>query len=201
MTKVDVKGKIVLGDIMKSKDKSKKYISITLKKIITSIFFLISILYIAIFYNKYFRKNNVYATEADISLQEIKISNAEPVNIEDIIDNNSQDKEKIEYFTEEIDLEYITKYQDNTLLPKGTIQVIQEGRQGKQQIIKKRVYNRDELISEEQVSCKVTKAALNKIVEVGTAKYKNNYKVKVGNTIYVTSDRLSVMVEPNESSR
>lgn len=197
MTKVDVKGKIVLGDIMKSK----KYISITLKKIITSIFFLISILYIAIFYNKYFRKNNVYATEADVSLQEIKISNAEPVNIEDIIDNNSQDKEKIEYFTEEIDLEYITKYQDNTLLPKGTIQVIQEGRQGKQQIIKKRVYNRDELISEEQVSCKVTKAALNKIVEVGTAKYKNNYKVKVDNTIYVTSDRLSVMVEPNESSR
>lgn len=201
MTKIDVKGKIVLGDVMKSKDKSKKQIKITVKKIIISVFFLISILYIAVFYNKYFRKNNVYATETAVEMQKIKISNANPVNIEEIINNNSRDKEKIEYFTEEIELEYITKYQDNSLLPKGTIQVIQEGRQGKQQIVKRRVYNNDELISEEQVSCKVTKAALNKVVEVGTAKYKNNYKIKVGDTLYVTSDRLSVMIEPNEQAR
>lgn len=201
MTKIDVKGKIVLGDIMKSKDKSTKQIKITAKKMIISAFFLVSILYIAIFYNKYFRKNNVYATETAVEMKEIKISNAKLVNIEEIINKNSRDKEKVEYFTEEIELEYITKYQDNSLLPKGTIQVIQEGRQGKQQIIKRRVYNNDELISEEKVSCKVTKAALNKIVEIGTAKYKNNYKIKVGDTLYVTSDRLSVMVEPNEEAR
>ena len=201
MTKIDVKGKIVLGDIMKSKDKSTKQIKITAKKMIISAFFLVSILYIAIFYNKYFRKNNVYATETAVEMKEIKISNAKLVNIVEIINKNSHDKEKIEYFTEEIELEYITKYQDNSLLPKGTIQVIQEGRQGKQQIVKRRVYNKDELISEEQVSCKVTKAALNKIVEVGTAKYKNNYKIKVGDTLYVTSDRLSVMAEPNEEAR
>ena len=158
-------------------------------------------MYIAIFYNKYFEKNNVYAKETSIEIENIKISNAKPINIEEVINKNSSIKERIEYVTEDIELEYITKYKDNDLLPKGTIQVTQEGRQGKQQIIKKKVYQNDELISEEQVSCKVTKAAINKIVEVGTARYKSNYKIKVGDTLYVTSDRLSVMIEPNENSR
>lgn len=201
LTKIDLKGKIVLGDSMKSKDKSKKHINIVAKKIAISCIFLISILCIAVFYNKHFRKNNVYATETATQIENIKISNAKPINLDEIINKNSKEKEKIEYSTEEIELEYLTKYKDNELLPKGMIQVIQEGRQGKQQIVKRRVYNNDELISEEQVSCKVTKAALNKIVEVGTAKYKSNYKIKVGDTLYVTSDRLSVMVEPNEQSR
>lgn len=186
---------------MRSKDKIKKRINLTGKKIIISCAFFISILYIAIFYNKYFEKNNVYAKETSIEIENIKISNAKPINIEEVINKNSSIKERIEYVTEDIELEYITKYKDNDLLPKGTIQVTQEGRQGKQQIIKKKVYQNDELISEEQVSCKVTKAAINKIVEVGTARYKSNYKIKVGDTLYVTSDRLSVMIEPNENSR
>ena len=201
MTKKDYKCKIVLGDIMKSKDKGKKRINLTLKKIIISCAFFISILYISIFYNSYFEKNNVYAKETSIEAEDIKISDAKPINIEEIISKNSGNKEKIEYVTEDIDLEYITKYKDNDLLPKGIIQVVQEGRQGKQQIIKKRVYQNDELISEEQVLCKVTKAAINKIVEVGASKYKSNYKIKIGDTLYVTSDRLPVMVEPSENAR
>ncbi|MBO6243447.1 MAG: glucosaminidase domain-containing protein, partial [Clostridia bacterium] len=44
----------------------------------------------------------------------------------------------------------------------------------------------------------VTKASVNKIVELGTANYSSNYKIKVGDTLYATSDRLSVMVEPSE---
>ena len=42
---------------------------------------------------------------------------------------------------------------------------------------------------------------MNKIVEIGTGNYTSNYQVKVGDTLYVTSDRLSVMVEPNEQSQ
>lgn len=86
-------------------------------------------------------------------------------------------------------------------LPKNTIQVIQEGREGKQEITKKRTYINDEVVSEEQVSIKVTKGSVNKIVEIGTANYTSNYKVKVGDTLYVTSDRLAVMTEPNENSQ
>ena len=57
------------------------------------------------------------------------------------------------------------------------------------------------MISEEQVNSKITKAAVNKIVEVGTNNYKSNYKVKIGDVVYVTSDRAEVMTEPNENTQ
>ena len=40
-------------------------------------------------------------------------------------------------------------------LPKNTIQVVQEGREGKQEITKKRIYTNGEVTSEEQVSIKI----------------------------------------------
>ena len=86
-------------------------------------------------------------------------------------------------------------------LPKNTIQVVQEGREGKQEITKKRIYTNGEVISEEQVSIKITKGSVDKIVEIGTANYTNNYNAKVGDTIYVTADRLAVMTEPNENAQ
>ena len=154
-----------------------------------------------IFYNIYFDKNKVYAKETNSESEDsITISKAEQVNLEEIINNNFSEKQKEEYFVEEAELEYITKYTTNPDLPKGMIQVVQEGREGTQEITKKRVYENNQVISEEQVSAKVTKAAINKIVEIGGGAYKSNYKVKVGDTVYVTSDRLSVYVEPNDNS-
>ena len=86
-------------------------------------------------------------------------------------------------------------------LPKNTIQVVQEGREGKQEITKKRIYTNGEVTSEEQVSIKITKGSVDKIEEIGTANYTNNYNAKVGDTIYVTADRLAVMTEPNENAQ
>ena len=189
---------------MKAKDKSRKYKKITLKKLIISMASILIILYSIIFYNYYFAKNEVYAkeTSADISeSQSVEISNAENINLDEIIENNTKNQQTEEYTTEEAVLEYITKYKSNAELPKGMIQVVQEGREGTQQIIKKNTYQNGELVSEEQVGSKVTKAAVNKIVEIGSGNYTSNYKVKAGDTIYVTSDRLGVMVEPNEQSQ
>lgn len=189
---------------MKSKDKSRNHIRITLKNLIAFFAFIIIILYGIVFYNYFLTKNEVYAKETNansIENEDLEISDAQKINLDEIINNNTQNKQKEEYLVEETDLEYITKYQQNASLPKGIIQVVQEGRQGKQQIYKKRVYENEEIISEEQISSKVTKAAVNKIVEVGTGNYTSNYKVKVGDTVYVTSDRVGVMVEPDENSQ
>lgn len=185
---------------MKSKDKKRKHIKLNIKNIITFFAFITIVLYIAIFYNLYFGKNKVYATDSiPENNEEVNISQAEEVNIDKIIEENLAGKE--EYSAQEVELEYITKYNNNPQLPKGTIQVVQEGREGKQEVVIKKRYNENnEVISEEQVSSKITKAAINKIVNVGTGNFKNNYTAKVGDTIYVTSDRLSVMLEPNESS-
>lgn len=191
---------------MKAKDKGRKKqkigIKITLKSSITFLAFLISLLYCVIFYNYYFGRNHVYASETlSREVQNVSISKAEEIDIEKIIEQNAKEGKKEEYIVEETVLEYITKYKNNNSLPKGQMQVVQEGREGKQQITTKKVYEKDELIAEEQVSTKVTKASVNKIVEIGTANYSSNYKVKVGDKLFVTSDRLSVMVEPNEQAQ
>ncbi len=189
---------------MKAKDKKNKYVKLTIKRIIILFVFVIIILYGILFYNYYISKNEVYAKEVNANISnanKTEISQARPVNLDEIIEVNTQNKQKEEYTIEEIDLEYITKYQTNTNLPKGMIQVLQEGREGKQQITKKRTYENGEMVSEEQISSKVTKASIDKIVEVGEGNLISNYKVKVGDTIYVTSDRANVMAEPKEESQ
>lgn len=191
----------------KAKDKAKRQLKIqmkiTLKNVITFLAFIISVLYLVIFYNYYFGQSSVYAsgTTTLANVENTKISEAKEIDIEEIINKNQKDGQKEEYLVEETTLEYITKYKNNNSLPKGTLQVVQEGREGKQEITKKRIYQNGELVVEEQVSCKITKASVNKIVEVGTANYTSNYKVKVGDTLYATSDRLAVRVEPSEDAQ
>lgn len=186
---------------MKAKDKKRKFIFFTIKNIIIFSITVISIFYIIIFYHYYFGENTVYATETSAQIEELKLSQAEKIDIDTYIQNNAKEGVKEEYTVEEVELEYMTKYKNNSSLPKGVLQVTQEGREGKQQITTKKTYQNDELINEEQISAKITKAALDKIVEVGTGSGSSNYEVKVGDSVYVTSDRLSVRLEPNENSQ
>ena len=158
---------------MKAKDKKKKYIFFTLKNIIIFSIAVISIFYIIIFYHYYFGESVVYATEVSSPVNDLELSEAEKIDIDSYIQNNSKEAIKEEYTVEEVELEFITKYKNNASLPKGTLQVTQEGRKGKQQITTKKTYENDQLINEEQVSAKITKAAVNKIVEVGTGTRKS----------------------------
>lgn len=174
---------------MKTKENKKIYIIFTIFILLFSIFLIINII-----------KNNTYAKETNIENTNIKISNAKNIDIYEIINKNAKTSqtEKIEK-REEV-LEFITKYKTNKDLPKGTIQVIQEGREGTQQISVRKIYNGEELISEEQISAKVTKASIDKIVEIGGASYTNNYKIKTGESVFVTADRIAVMLEPDINS-
>ena len=119
MTKEIIKGTIFLGDYMKAKDKGRKKqkigIKITLKSSITFLAFLISLLYCVIFYNYYFGRNHVYASETlSREVQNVSISKAEEIDIEKIIEQNAKEGKKEEYIVEETVLEYITKYRNNS---------------------------------------------------------------------------------------
>ena len=192
----------MIGDNMKSKEKKEKKVKLTIKNLIYILICMVFILYGIIFYNLYFSKE-VYATEENIDnrAEEAKISKAEEINLDEIITQNTNDGQREEYEVKEEVLEYITKYRTNNALPKGMVQVVQEGRQGTQEITIKKTYKDEELINEEQVNQKVTKASINKIVEIGGGARKSNYTVKVGDIVYVTSDRLSVMAEPDENAQ
>lgn len=175
---------------MKTKDNRKLYI-----------FFAATILLIIILIIMLIVKNNSYAKETSMDNKNVKISNAKNIDIYEIIKKNSNEENKEEIETKEEVLEFITKYKVNKDLPQDTIQVIQEGREGIQQISIKKIYQEGKLISEEQVDAKVIKASIDKIVEIGGANYKSNYKIKAGESVFVTADRTGVMANPDSSSQ
>ena len=181
---------------MKTKENKKQKNS----KNIFIIFILVILLIMCVIYYVYSNKKQIYAT-SNLNIKNIKISNTNTIDIEEIISRNTKEKAREEIIVEETELEYITKYKNNDKLPKGTIQIIQEGRNGTQKIYTRKIYNNDELIKEEQIKSNITKSAVNKIVEIGTANYTSNYKAKVGDALYVTSDRLSIMLENDENSQ
>ena len=187
---------------MKSKDKVKKR-GISLKNIIIFFAFITVLLYLVTCYNYYLTENEVLAkeTDAEVESTEVKISNADVINLDELISANTSGGASEEYVTEEVDLEYITKYNENPELPTGVIQVVQEGREGKQEVTTKKTYENGQVVSEEQISSKVTKASVDKIVEVGSGSRKSTYKVKVGDIVYTTSDRTEVRVEPSEEAQ
>ena len=207
-----MKSKEKEGKVHKIKEqKSKEIKAFTIKKILISAIFIISIIYVYIAYNLYFAGEEVYASEttsstvlsknnSNIEKTNTKISNAVKIEISDIINKNFNSNLKEEYIKQETILEYNTTYINDNSLAKETLQVTQEGRQGIQEVTIKKIYENDELIKEEQVGSKIIKASLNKIVKVGTGKNIKKYKVKVGEKVYVTSNRLELKPEPNEET-
>lgn len=143
----------------------------------------------------------VHTQETSSTGVEVKLQkNQNPINLNEILKENTSEEISEEMVLEEIDLEYTTEYRNNNSLPKGTIQVVQEGRDGKQNAIIIKKYKEDELISEELVSENLIKASINRIVEIGTGSGINHYKPKVGDTVFVTSNNLAVKLEPDKDS-
>lgn len=114
------------------------------------------------------------------------------IDIDNIISENLEKAEKEEIETQVVELEYETEYKNNSNLPKGMVKVLQQGQDGKQELIIRKKYEGAELISNEQIGRKMITPCLNKIVEVGTASYYDNHKIKIGQTVYATPYSLSL---------
>ena len=113
------------------------------------------------------------------------ISNAEIIDLDEIINKNSRNngyREEITVRQEE--LEYITKYRNNDNIYIGKTEIAQEGKNGIQAITTKKVFDENgKLIKEEQVSAVVVKSSINKVIDIGTKKYvKPKPKVLTGTT-------------------
>lgn len=86
---------------------------------------------------------------------------------EKITENLSKSKRE-ELVTETVELEYQTQYVDDDSLKKGKTKVLQKGKDGTQEIIIRKIYVGDELISDEQVGRRIIEQPTNKIIGVGT---------------------------------
>ena len=117
------------------------------------------------------------------------------IDIDDIIAKNLNESGKEELKTEVVELEYETEYQNNDKLPKGMVKVLQQGQDGKQELIIRKEYQGEEEISNEQIGRKILTPCVNKIVEVGTASYYDKRKIKNGDIVYSTPYTLSLREE------
>ena len=178
--------------------------------IITAIIIAVIII-VAIIINRivhYQVKQEVIATKAKSSNELLKDneiewfeSNDDTQNdIYDIINENVNKTEKEEIQTETVELEYETEYTNNEELPKGMVKVLQQGEDGKQELIIRKKYNGEELVSDEQIGRKITSPCINKIVEVGTASYYDKHTIKVGETVYSTPYNLAIRENPEKGA-
>ena len=101
---------------------------------------------------------------------------------------------------DEVDLDYTTEYVENSELPTGTIQVKEEGVDGKQMMVIIKTYGGNEYISEERIEGKVVQEAKNKIVEIGTGEGTNNYTPKEGDSLWTTPERVKLREAPNKKA-
>ena len=179
------------------------------KKIIIGIVITLAALLIIVIIGKLVISKQVEESIVTISADENKKQseiewhsedNQDSVDINDILKQNLQEKGKAEIETQEVDLEYETEYKENNQLSKGTVKVIQQGKDGKQELIIKKVYSGDEVISDEQIGRKIIEPCINKIVEVGTASGGSKHTIKVGDFVYSTPDELELKKSSSKDS-
>ncbi len=180
---------------------NKKHITIKTKIAITVIIILVITVLTLSAYLIVTRKKIIYAMSLQSENEKTyKTIEKNTANLEEIISKNINNVKKEEIIKKEIDLEYITKYNNNPNLPTGIIQVIQEGIDGKQEEITKKTYQGNKIVKEEVVGNTVIKSSVNKIVEIGTGGYARKYNVKVGDKLYVTTNFLAVRIDAKEDS-
>lgn len=185
---------------MITKENKNKVIKTKLTHFIYWIACTIILLLFFLIYNLEIGKSKSYA-ETSNPMETVKISQADRMDLDDFIQANSEEKEVEEYHQEEQVLEYLTEYKTNSEIPKGISYVVQEGREGKQMINKKRICQKDELKKEEIMKTTIIKAPFNKIVEIGGGKTTAQHQVKKGEELLVTSDHLAVRTQPDETSQ
>lgn len=126
--------------------------------------------------------------------------NQNPLDLEKIIKENTTKDIQEERVVEEIDLEYTTRYENNSELPSGVVQVLQEGRMGKKNAVVIKKYQNQELVAEQQVAENIVKAPVERIVEVGTGRKYYQEEVKEGDMVFVVANSVAVRLEPNEKA-
>ncbi len=149
---------------------------------------IIGILFLILFTTA-IKSNYIFATteEEKIAINTFEENN-ETIDIMEVISSNISELTKKEIITNELQIDYETKYIENEKLPKGEEKIIQQGRFGfKEQTIIK-TYENGEIISENIINEKVNSEPEELIIEIGTSEFLFDKKVHIGDTMYTTKD-------------
>ena len=170
----------------------------------------ITIAIVVVMKNKSYAKNSVDSninssnegqeSEIKVDVPIKKQDDSKKMNLQEIAASNENDVITEKIVQQEIDLEFTTQYRENDSLANGQMQTLQEGQEGKQNAVIKQIYKNGELISEEKITTDITKASIDKIVEVGKAPYSSNYVPIMGDTLKATSNTVAIRTSPSEDA-
>ena len=167
----------------------------------SKIFLIISIILLFFFLTYAFVVNvNAYYSVSDQKKQNIYYKNLNPINLKNVISENTKVKKSEKIIVEDTDLEYKTLYKENKNMPNGCYRVVQLGEIGKQSVIVKQSYENDELLSEELVSNNIIKNSVEKIIEIGTGEGYINTEIKEGDKVFVCANNLKLKQNENLES-
>ena len=126
--------------------------------------------------------------------------NKNPINLDDVIKENTKNEKTEKIIVEDMDLEYKTLYKENSNMPNGYFRVVQIGENGKQSAILKQSYENNNLLKEELVSTNVTKNSTEKIIEIGTGKGFIDDEIEEGDVLFVSANNLKLKVDKDINS-
>ncbi len=125
-----------------------------------------------------------YAKEETIEeISEYEL-NRHRLNIQNIISENADMDRVKEQVTEEREIEFETKYNNNPTLPKSEEIVTQEGSLGKENVTAVKTYENGNFVEEIILSKEKLVEPVSKLIDVGTSEFLAKHKVHIGDTMY-----------------
>lgn len=114
--------------------------------------------------------------------------NEKVLNLTQIISTNIDNGTIKETINEQRDVPFSTKYQSSDTLPKGEEAVVQQGTNGKNQVIAVRTYENNVMLDENIIQTTTIIEPVQQIVNIGTSEFLSKYQVHIGDIMYVISD-------------
>ena len=189
-----------IQDIRTGKSQAKEYVSEENIRIKTPDYYrkirrrfgvagaILGCLFITVFYTS-IHGNYILAAgeEEKIAIAEFE-QNRTPMNMMNIIAGNISDYTKKEIVTEEITLEYETKYMDNDQMPLGESRVIQTGSFGYKDRTVIRTYENENMIDEKVINEVLNEAPVDEVIEVGKSQFLADKKAHVNEDVYTLEE-------------
>ena len=132
-------------------------------------------------------KNNSFATDAQISENTPTTEfeqNHNSIDIIQILSNNAHTIQRKEVFLKEHLIEYSTAYRENALLPKGERIILQEGKNGLEEVYVIRTFEDNVLISEDIISNRIIERSTTEVIELGSSEFLSKYNIHLGDLMY-----------------
>ena len=126
--------------------------------------------------------------------------NKAPMNTMGIIASNISNYTKKDIITEEITLEYETKYMDNNQMPLGETKTIQAGEFGYKDRTVIRTYENETMIDEKVINEELTKSTVDEVIEVGKSQFLADKKAHVNEEVF-TLEEIPLHENASEDSR